>query len=145
MTRIYEYDKPDPHTTFGTFLSPPAARITGKERDAESGLDYFGAQYFSGAQGGFANVNGLVGDEIPMFQRDDPMLARLLDFGRSTALGTGPFGTFQLSRDPDCGEDPMLPVLLHTRQLQPHRPHRREAGFFYPARNGPTQPRSVPE
>ena len=27
------------------------SRCTGKERDAESGLDYFGARYFSGAQG----------------------------------------------------------------------------------------------
>jgi RHS repeat-associated protein len=26
-------------------------RFTGKERDAETGLDYFGARYFSGAMG----------------------------------------------------------------------------------------------
>jgi RHS repeat-associated protein len=31
-------------------MSPPG-RFTGKERDAETGLDYFGARYFSGAQG----------------------------------------------------------------------------------------------
>lgn len=30
-----------------------ATRFTGKERDAETGLDYFGARYFSGAQGRF--------------------------------------------------------------------------------------------
>lgn len=30
-------------------------RFTGKERDAESGLDYFGARYFSGAQGRFTS------------------------------------------------------------------------------------------
>jgi len=30
-------------------------RCTGKERDAESGLDYFGARYFSGAQGRFSS------------------------------------------------------------------------------------------
>ena len=29
------------------------SRCTGKERDAETGLDYFGARYFSGAQGRF--------------------------------------------------------------------------------------------
>jgi len=28
-------------------------RFTGKEGDAETGLDYFGARYFSGAQGRF--------------------------------------------------------------------------------------------
>jgi RHS repeat-associated protein len=26
-------------------------QFTGKERDAETGLDYFGARYFSGVQG----------------------------------------------------------------------------------------------
>jgi hypothetical protein len=29
------------------------AELTCKERDAETGLDYFGARYFSGAQGRF--------------------------------------------------------------------------------------------
>src|SRR6185295_4682095 len=32
-------------------------RFTGKERDAESGLDYFGARYFSGAQGRFVSAD----------------------------------------------------------------------------------------
>lgn len=31
-------------------------RFTGKERDAETGLDYFGARYFSGVQGRFTRV-----------------------------------------------------------------------------------------
>jgi RHS repeat-associated protein len=31
------------------------SRCTGKERDAETGLDYFGARYFSGAQGRFTS------------------------------------------------------------------------------------------
>ena len=31
------------------------SRSTGKERDAETGLDYFGARYFSGAQGRFTS------------------------------------------------------------------------------------------
>jgi RHS repeat-associated protein len=29
------------------------SQFTGKERDAETGLDYFGARYYSGAQGRF--------------------------------------------------------------------------------------------
>lgn len=32
-------------------------KFTGKERDAETGLDYFGARYFSGAQGRFTSVD----------------------------------------------------------------------------------------
>jgi RHS repeat-associated protein len=40
-------------------------RFTGKERDNENGLDYFGARYFSGPQGRFTSVDplhGRVGD-----------------------------------------------------------------------------------
>ncbi len=35
------------------------SRCSGKERDAESGLDYFGARYFSGAQGRFTSPDPL--------------------------------------------------------------------------------------
>ncbi len=34
-------------------------KFTGKERDAETGLDYFGARYFSGAQGRFTSPDPL--------------------------------------------------------------------------------------
>jgi RHS repeat-associated protein len=34
---------------------PETLRFTGKERDAETGLDYFGARYFSGAMGRFTS------------------------------------------------------------------------------------------
>ena len=37
--------------------SGPAQKFTGKERDAESGLDYFQARYFSGAGGRFTSVD----------------------------------------------------------------------------------------
>src|SRR5713226_8104817 len=32
-------------------------QFTGKERDAETGLDYFGARYFSGPQGRFTSAD----------------------------------------------------------------------------------------
>jgi RHS repeat-associated protein len=32
-------------------------RFTGKERDEETGLDHFGARYFSGAQGRFTSAD----------------------------------------------------------------------------------------
>jgi RHS repeat-associated protein len=35
-------------------------QFTGKERDAETGLDYFGARYFSGAQGRFTSPDPVV-------------------------------------------------------------------------------------
>jgi RHS repeat-associated protein len=38
------------------FTSAPR-KFTSKERDAETGLDYFGARYYSGAQGRFTSVD----------------------------------------------------------------------------------------
>jgi RHS repeat-associated protein len=38
-----------------------AQRFTGKERDAETGLDYFGARYYSGAQGRFTSPDEFIG------------------------------------------------------------------------------------
>jgi len=39
-------------------------KFTGKERDAETGLDYFGARYFSGAQGRFTSVDPILGTGV---------------------------------------------------------------------------------
>ena len=39
--------------------------FTGKERDAETGLDYFGARYFSGAQGRFTSTDPLLNSGHP--------------------------------------------------------------------------------
>jgi RHS repeat-associated protein len=38
----------------------PRVKFTGKERDSETGLDYFGARYFSGAQGRFTSPDPLM-------------------------------------------------------------------------------------
>lgn len=43
------------------------ARFTGKERDAETGLDYFGARYFSGAQGRFTSPDEFPGGIVDPF------------------------------------------------------------------------------
>ena len=40
-------------------------RFTGKERDAETGLDYFGARYFSGTQGRFTSPDPLLNSGRP--------------------------------------------------------------------------------
>jgi RHS repeat-associated protein len=41
----------------GYGFDPTPHRFTGKERDRESSLDYFGARYYSGAQGRFTSVD----------------------------------------------------------------------------------------
>ncbi len=43
-----------------TVLLPITADSTGKERDQESGLDYFGARYYSAAQGRFTSPDPLM-------------------------------------------------------------------------------------
>ena len=41
----------------GYGVDPTPRRFTGKERDPESGLDYFGARYYSAAQGRFTSAD----------------------------------------------------------------------------------------
>jgi len=42
------------------------SRCSGKERDAESGMDYFGARYYSGAQGRFTSTDPILGSANPL-------------------------------------------------------------------------------
>jgi RHS repeat-associated protein len=57
-------------------------KFTGKERDAETGLDYFGARYLSSAQGRFTSP-----DE-PLLDQDaaDPQTWNLYAYGRNNPL-----------------------------------------------------------
>ena len=41
-------------------------RFTGKERDGETGLDFFGARYFSGAQARFTSPDEVFADQHPV-------------------------------------------------------------------------------
>ena len=58
------------------------SRSTGKERDAETGLDYFGARYFSGAQGRFTSPDIPLIDQRP----EDPQSWNLYPYGRNNPL-----------------------------------------------------------
>jgi RHS repeat-associated protein len=57
-------------------------KFTSKERDAESGLDYFGARYFSGAQGRFTSPDRPFNDQDP----SDPQSWNLFSYGRNNPL-----------------------------------------------------------
>jgi len=58
-------------------------KFTGKERDAETGLDYFGARYFSGPQGRFTSVDRImVNDE----RLTDPQRFNLYAYARNNPL-----------------------------------------------------------
>jgi RHS repeat-associated protein len=59
---------------------PP--KFTGKERDAETGLDYFGARYYSGAQGRFLSVD----PENAGASKEDPQSWNAYAYGRNNPL-----------------------------------------------------------
>lgn len=57
-------------------------RFTSKERDSETGLDYFGARYFSGAQGRFTSPDKPFADQHP----EDPQSWNLYGYVRNNPL-----------------------------------------------------------
>ena len=58
------------------------SRSSGKERDAETGLDYFGARYFSGAQGRFTSADNFLNDTTAQ----DPQSWNLYVYVRNNPL-----------------------------------------------------------
>jgi RHS repeat-associated protein len=57
-------------------------RFTGKERDAETGLDYFGARYMSAAQGRFTSPDPFLGSGRP----EDPQSWNRYAYARNNPL-----------------------------------------------------------
>jgi RHS repeat-associated protein len=55
---------------------------SGKERDAETGLDYFGARYYSGALGRFTSPDAPFADQHPA----NPQSWNLYSYGRNNPL-----------------------------------------------------------
>lgn len=60
----------------------PAQKFTGKERDSETGLDYFGARYFSGAQGRWTSADTPFVDQ----HTTDPQSWNLYTYVRNNPL-----------------------------------------------------------
>jgi RHS repeat-associated protein len=61
--------------------------FTGEERDAETGLDYFGARYFSGAQGRFMTPDWSEKPQpIPYAELTDPQSLNLYAYVRNNPL-----------------------------------------------------------
>jgi RHS repeat-associated protein len=75
------------------------SRSTGKERDSESGNDYFEARYYSSAMGRFLSPDWSAKEEpVPYADLDDPQSLNLYAYVRNNPLSKA---------DPDghCGED----------------------------------------
>ncbi len=65
----------------------PRQKFTGKERDAETGLDYFGARYFSSAQGRFTSPDWSAAPEpVAYANLGDPQTLNLYAYVRNNPL-----------------------------------------------------------
>ncbi len=63
------------------------SRCTGKERDSETGLDYFGARYFSSAQGRFTSPDWSEKPQpVPYADLSDPQTLNLYSYVRNNPL-----------------------------------------------------------
>ena len=69
-------------------------KFTGKERDAETGLDYFGARYYGGAQGRWTSPDWSASPEpVPYADFSDPQTLNLYGYVRNNPLrATDPDG-----------------------------------------------------
>lgn len=75
-------------------------RFTGKERDAETGLDYFGARYFSGAQGRFTSPDPLLNSGRP---EDPQSWNRYAYVGNNPLRFVDPLGLYKFATT--CAND----------------------------------------
>jgi RHS repeat-associated protein len=90
-------------TEYGGSEATSTQKFTGKERDAETGLDYFGARYFSGAQGRFTSPDEPFADQHPA----DPQSWNLFGYVRNNPLtfvdSTGNDCIYTSTFDPEVG------------------------------------------
>jgi RHS repeat-associated protein len=67
--------------------NPQRVRFTGKERDGETGLDYFLARYYSGAQGRFTSPDWAAEPEaVPYAKLEDPQTLNLYAYVRNNPM-----------------------------------------------------------
>ncbi len=78
----------------GSTVAPTEHHFTGKERDSESGNDYFGARYYSSAMGRFMSPDwSAKQDPVPYAKLDDPQSLNLYSYVENNPLDkTDPTG-----------------------------------------------------
>ena len=69
--------------------NPSPLHFTGKERDTESGLDYFGARYYASSMGRFLNPDWSAKVEsVPYAKLDNPQSLNLYAYMKNNPLGS---------------------------------------------------------
>ena len=85
-----------------------ASEFTGKERDAETGLDYLGDRYFSSAQGRFTSPDWSATPEpVPYANLSDPQTLNLYTYVRNN-----PLSRTDTDGHADCGGEKSKSVLF---------------------------------
>src|SRR6266704_1472248 len=75
------------HSDAGTNALLLPSRFTGKERDAETGLDYFGARYYGSNMGRWMSPDWANGaDAVPYADFSDPQSLNLYGYVRNNPL-----------------------------------------------------------
>jgi RHS repeat-associated protein len=75
------------------------ALFTGKERDAESGNDYFGARYYASSMGRFLSPDwSAKAEPLPYAKLDNPQTLNLYNYMRNNPLT-------EVDADGHCAED----------------------------------------
>ncbi len=82
----------------GSLSTPTEHHFTGKERDTESGLDYFGARYYASSMGRWMSPDwSAKQDPVPYAKMDDPQSLNLYEY-----VGNNPLS--QADPDGHCCE-----------------------------------------
>ena len=93
------------------------SRYTGKERDAESGLDYFGARYYASTVGRWLSPDwSAKEDPVPYAKLDNPQSLNLYEY-----VGNNPLSKPDLDGHgcpPDCGDPTMATQVAPPSFLQ---------------------------
>jgi RHS repeat-associated protein len=92
-----------PSTVCAITVCLSRSRCTGKERDTESGNDYFFARYYSSAMGRFLSPDWAAkAQPVPYAKMDDPQTLNLYGYLRNNPLGG-------VDADGHCGGGPNDP------------------------------------
>jgi RHS repeat-associated protein len=102
-----------------TMPDKQSLKFTGKERDAETGLDYFGARYFSGTQGRWTSPDPKA---ISRQRLNDPQQWNMYSYARNNPLQfVDPDGKeLRLAQGADASK--IIPALAHAYTKADFRP-----------------------
>ncbi|HEY1742945.1 MAG TPA: RHS repeat-associated core domain-containing protein [Granulicella sp.] len=102
----------------GSLNSPTEHHFTGKERDTESGLDYFGARYFGSNMGRFLSPDySSVPDTVPYADFRDPQSLNLYSYGLNNPVSNTDSNGHQVTICAD-GQTTNCPTISDDRWKQ---------------------------